>query len=224
MMSNKPIKKSDVKKLNTVFERKLRIQNSILPPYTFILSEGTKTEPNYVKDMVGEINKKYYNFCQGDVIIVEGTARNTKTLLEYARERVEVVMPRAENVWLLYDKDDFPKDNFDNTFFSAKDRIDKRHYRAIWSNESFELWLLLHFQDLDTRIPRKQCVKLLKEHLGNYEKNMPNIYSLLSHNTDVALRRARKLFLSYEKDTPPSKMCPCTMVFELVEELRKYIS
>ena len=108
-MSNKPIKKSDVKKLNTVFERKLRIQNSILPPYTFILSDGTKTEPNYVKDMVGKINKKYYNFCQGDVIIVEGTARNTKTLLEYARERVEVVMPRAENVWLLYDKDDFPR-------------------------------------------------------------------------------------------------------------------
>ena len=40
---------------------------------------------------------------------------------------------------LVYDKDDFPYDDFDNTQFSAEGRSD-REIKAAWSNESIELW------------------------------------------------------------------------------------
>ena len=39
--------------------------------------------------------------------MVEGTGRNTKSLLEYARNTVDEKFPQAEEVWLMYDKDDF---------------------------------------------------------------------------------------------------------------------
>lgn len=221
-MTNKPLKKSEEKHLSALI-RKPRTKGMILPPYTFIVSEGTKTEPNYIKSLADAINNKFYNYSQDKRIIVEGSGRNTKGLLEYAIKRVEDVMPQAEIVWLLYDKDDFPLDNFDNTKFSTETRKDKRKYRAIWSNECFELWLVLHFQELDTDTGRAHLRKLLKKHMGKYEKNMPSIYSLLADKTQIAIKRAEKLFKNYDKNLPPSKMCPCTMVFELVKELYKYI-
>ncbi|WP_304969408.1 RloB family protein, partial [Romboutsia ilealis] len=46
----------------------------------------------------------------------------------------------------MYDKDDFPLDNFDNTQYSAEKRKEIRKYRVAWSNECIELWFVLHFQ------------------------------------------------------------------------------
>lgn len=61
-------------------------------------------------------------------------------------------MPQARVVWLMYDKDDFPLDNFDNTQHSAEGKIDSRQYKVAWSNESLELWFVLHFQDLTANV------------------------------------------------------------------------
>ena len=33
----------------------------------------------------------------------------------------------------------------------------------------------------------------------------------------------KKQYEEYDKDSPPSKRCPATRVFELVEELKKYL-
>lgn len=211
------INKKLARKRKVIFRSK-----SFLPPYTFIVCEGVKTEPNYIKGLADKINEKFYNFSQGKRIIVEGVGRNTKGLLQYAAERVEKVMPQAEVVWLLYDKDDFPADDFDNTQFSAESRRGKRQYRCAWSNECFELWLVLHFQELRTNNGRYHLIELLKKHLGKYEKNTPEIYNLLSNKTDIAIKRAKNLISKYPANTPPSKMCPATTVFKLVEELKKY--
>lgn len=88
--------------------------------------------------------------------------------------------------------DDFPLDNFDNTQFSAEQRLDKRTFKVAWSNVSLELWFVLHFQEL-------------------------------SSNTEIAINRAKKQYESYPPDTPASKRCPATRVFELVEELKQYL-
>lgn len=214
------------KLINKKMERKRKISFDslqMLPPYTFIVTEGSKTEPNYLNGFAAQINAKYRNFSQGELIKVEGVGRNTKNLLEHARKLVEKEMPQAKNVWIVYDRDDFPSDNFDNAYYSIVSKKDKRKYFAIWSNECFELWFVLHFQEIDADTGRKHLKKLLKKHIGMYEKNMPNIYSLLSDKTKYAIKRAERLYKKYNKNLPPSKMCPCTMVFELVKELYKYI-
>ena len=69
-------------------QKKKKKTNIVLPPYTYIVSEGTKTEPYYIEAMAQVINEKYREFSTGKFVVVEGTGRNTKGLLEYARANV----------------------------------------------------------------------------------------------------------------------------------------
>ena len=57
-MSNKPPKKSDEKKKWMEPQRRSR-NIAIAPEYHLIVSEGTKTEPNYFKALKDEINKNF---------------------------------------------------------------------------------------------------------------------------------------------------------------------
>ncbi len=156
-MSLKPSKYSDAKKLEEKMHTRQRVfkERYKLPPPTLIISEGTKTEPNYIKGLVDLINKKYSEINKNarhsmkDTIKIHGTGRNTKGLLEYARNLAEKPENKHYNrIWIMYDKDDFPLDNFDNTLFSIKgkqcDDADRKFFAA-WSNECIELWFILHF-------------------------------------------------------------------------------
>ena len=222
-MSLKPLKASDQKKLNARMEKRKKQIEELhqLPPYIYIVSEGTKTEPYYIAGLVDAINEKYYPYSTGKRIIVKGIGRNTIGLLEYARTNVEIDCPDAAIVWLMYDRDDFPLDNFDNTQYSAEGRTDKRKYRVAWSNECIELWFLMHFQELVSDVGRTRYREILEDKI-NYEKNMKNIYSILCDKTEIAIARARKQHLSYGA-LPPSQCCPATRVYELVEELKQYL-
>lgn len=55
-MSLKPLKVSEIKKnqckLNAKMNKAKKKIEGILPPYIYIISEGTKTEPNYIAGMV----------------------------------------------------------------------------------------------------------------------------------------------------------------------------
>lgn len=224
-MSLKPKKFSEIKRsqdeLNTKMQRKTKKLLDELPPYTYIVCEGTKTEPNYFKEIAKEINDKYFDLTSGKRIVIKGTGRNTKGLLEYARKQVEKEFSQAAVVWLVYDKDDFPLDNFDNTEYSALERNDIRQYKTAWSNECIELWFLLHFQELSVNIGREEYLHLLKKYCG-YKKNMENTYELLKDRTEDAIARAKRQYEGYG-DAAPSKRCPATKVFLLVEELKKYM-
>lgn len=229
-MSNKPLKASDQKKLNAIMEKKIRKVETMMtfPPYMYIVSEGVKTEPNYIKGLVDKINAKYQKFLPGERIVVNGTGRNTKSLLDFARKMVDKEFPQAKSVWLLYDKDDFPYDDFDNTQYSAEQREDKREYKVAWSNECIELWFLLHFQELSANVGREQYYKMLTSHFKSigyekYEKNLENIYDIISDKTDIAISRAEKQYNEYEKTVPPSRRCPATRIFELIRILNNYL-
>lgn len=220
------MKKDDQKRINCKFQPKkqnLLLPACGLPPYMYIVCEGVKTEPNYIKAMADEINEKFFAFSQQKRIIVHGTGRNTRSLLEYAREKVKDEMPYAEIVWIVYDKDDFPYDDFDNTQFSAEGRKNKKEYKVAWSNECFELWLMLHFEYLNSSIGREKCIKLLKKYIPHYKKNMKNIYQNVKEKIPTAIKNAKKLYKEYNKLTPPSKRCPATRMYELVEQLQKFL-
>lgn len=225
-MSLKPKKVSEIKKeqakLNEKMKKKKKVVLDDIPPYTFIVSEGIKTEVAYMSGFASAINEKYSNFTTGERIKVKGTGKNCQILLRYARKAVEEEMPQATIVWLMYDKDDFLLDNFDNTQFSAEQRLDSRRFKVAWSNESLELWFVLHFQDLSANVGRDKYIKIL-ENCCSYRKNDPNLFELMKANTEMAINRAKKQYNAYSKDIPPSRRCPATKVFELVEELGKYL-
>ena len=226
MMSNHPKKKSELSKdqerLNAKMQKRKKSFNFPIPPFMFIVSEGTKTEVTYMKGFTDVINKKYYSLSSQPRIVVLGTGRSCSSLLQYARRVVKTKMPQAEVVWLMYDQDDFPKDDFDNTDNSAKGKIDARNYKTAWSNESLELWFVLHFQDLSSNVSRAKYIEIIKKHIP-YKKNDANLFETMRPYMEGAIIRAKIQYNSYPEGTTPSKMCPATKVFELVEELKKYL-
>lgn len=81
-MSLKPPKKSDLNKhwIKPRPDKAIRIQ----PEYHLIVTEGTKTEPQYFNAVKEIINRKYGDKIQ---LIVSGTGYNTISLFEEAKKR-----------------------------------------------------------------------------------------------------------------------------------------
>lgn len=223
-MSMKPRKKSDSNKKWMSDRRDRRI--TIAPEYHLIVTEGTKTEPQYFEGLKEDINRLYRGRIS---IVIEGVGQgaNTLTLLERAQKIVEKEPDKYKHVWLVYDKDDFPKDDFDNTFFKCKSLSgngDSVVYHALWSNECIEYWFLLHFMPLDSALHRNEYYPKLTECLGSkYEKNRKDIYTLLKPNIKKAINNAQRI-AGDNKGLPPSQYTPGTTVYEIFEMLESYLS
>lgn len=95
-----------------------------------------------------------------------GTGMNTDSLMENAIKRTKDARAAGEpyeRVWVVFDRDSFPLQNFNRAFDLA------RSYNEItpcWSNECFELWYLLHFHYRDTAIGREKIWERISSLLG----------------------------------------------------------
>ena len=160
-------------------------------------------------------------FSRHDRVVLEGYGQSCLKLLDEAESKVSKKYQNTDVVWLVYDKDDFPKDDFDNTQFSAENKKDRK-YKVAWSNECIELWFLLHFQDVQVNIGRTEYLKRLEKYCS-YSKTDEDLYSKFKDKTDIAIKRAQKLYDSFPVGSAPSSMCPATRFHELIIELRSYL-
>ncbi len=95
--------------------------------------------------------------------------------------------------------------------------------KVAYSNESFELWYLLHFSYIDTQLKRDAYIERIEDHLGiKYKKNSTKMFDLLLDKQNDAIRNAKKLCENCA-DFTPAESNPSTKVFLLVEELKKHI-
>ena len=132
-----------------------------------------------------------------------------------------------QNVWVVFDRDDF--EDFDQAVKAGMNK----GYKVAWSNESFEYWIYLHFHYSDSALHRDEWNKKLDEifnkyHLGTgkYEKNYEDIYQLVNMYDGVAtaIRHAKRRMALFDAEKgKPSGYNPGTTVYQLVEELRKYL-
>ncbi len=194
-----------------------------------IFTEGTKTEPYYFEGF----KKAIENNTKQVLIEIVGVGKATTKLLEFADEFIEEFAIENAEVWLVTDKDDFQDTHF-NKLVSECEKRDKRKYlnnwwHAAWSNECFELWFILHFSFYQAAATRNEYYRMLKTQfqklgLKTYVKNDPNIFNLLSTkgNPQLAIHYAKKLY-NEKKGQLPSIAKPCTTVFQLVEELARYL-
>jgi hypothetical protein len=154
-----------------------------------------------------------------------GAGRNTDSLVEHAIALKREAGLRQElynDIFCVFDRDSFPAHNFNRAFQLALNA----GIRAIWANEAFELWYLLHFDFINSMIPRAQFCDLLDRKLATrYLKSDQKIYERLLENQPIAIRNAirlRKLWIEMRRGGCDPESCnPSTNVQDLVEFLNQ---
>lgn len=195
-----------------------------------IVTEGERTEPLYFKGMQKLIQEKVggvVDVFEQPLIDVHGEGCSTTRLVEVADQIIKDAKIIYQNVWIVFDKDDF--DDFDQ---AIQETINKG-YNVAWSNQSFEYWLYLHFYYSDSALHRYQWNEKLdeifkKNNLGNgtYQKNYEDIYNMVNiyDGVNVAIKHAKRRMAEFEKGgCRPSQYDPGTMVHKLVESLKVYL-
>lgn len=215
------------KKRKAKLQERKRESRTPKPNSFLIVSEGKKTEPLYFDGIANYINKKYGKGIDVEkpLITPKGEGKCTVSLVEAAAEIVALSPIVYNQVWIVFDKDDF-KD-----FDIAIDLAKKYGFGVAWSNQSFEYWIYLHFYFSDSALHRDDWVekldKILKENNINpngYHKNDPNVFEFVREYGSIktAVESARRIHNRYA-DTIPSKCDPCTTVYKLILELKPYI-
>lgn len=174
-----------------------------------IVCEGAKTEPNYFNSF--RVPKDVIQ------IDIKGVGENPSKLVESAKELN--TQEDYDRVWCVFDRDAWPVQDFNNAIQNAKNQ----GFQVAYSNEAFELWYVLHFEFLNTGIPRSDYCKKLNSLLGHkYEKNSQQIYDELIDKQATAIKFSKKLLAQYNPPNPVSDN-PSTTVHLLVEELNKFL-
>lgn len=196
-----------------------------------IVTEGERTEPLYFNGIQELIKTKIggtVNVIELPTVDIYGEGCSTRKLLEKTDEIVSKAKIEYQNIWVLFDKDDF--EDFDQAIMEAH----ARGYEAAWSNQSFEYWIYLHFCYSDSALHRDDWNSKLDEifklnKLGNekYQKNYKNIYELVNKNDGVnrAIKHAKRRMASFKLGKiKPSEYDPGTMVYVLFEKLISYLN
>jgi hypothetical protein len=174
-----------------------------------IVCEGAKSEPNYFRSF--RVPK---NVAEIDV---KGLGENPSKLVKSAQELKE--QEEYDQVWCVFDRDDWPLEDFNNAIKKAQDQ----GFKVAYSNEAFELWYVLHFEFLNTGIPRSDYLQKLSLLLNRrYQKNSEAIYDELFGKQPTAIRNAINLLNQYDPRIP-AKDNPSTTVHLLVQELNKFV-
>lgn len=194
--------------------------------HILIFCDGENTEPSYFE----QFKRPNLN------IEIVGGEYNTLSLVNKAEKNSK--NRKGIQVWCVFDKDDFPAKNFNNAIIKAE----SLGFGVAYSNQAFEYWLLLHFEDhWGGAMHRKECLKKLQEYFKifglMYDKDSKTItkemFLVLQgidretniKRQDLAIKRAKRNLDIHIKDSKTAAEAESsTTVFKLVEELIKYKS
>lgn len=190
-----------------------------------IICCGVRTEKNYFNN-IAMIIKRNYPKQTGINFDIEPDPVDPQKMAKHLSNRKD--LSSYQHIWVVFDKDDFEKDNFDNAVQIVNERNKKntKKFHALWSNECIELWFLLHFEYMNTNITRNQYFEKLGRYLGSsYEKNDKDIavkMMLAGGKLENAVKNANKLQKINSGNTP-SNCKPATNVVEFFEFYKAYI-
>ncbi len=198
-------------------ERKLaRISGVREVKQTFlIICEGVNTEPDYFNA---------FRLTSANVKAV-GQGMGTSTLVQKAihiREQEKKKGRVYNQNWVVFDKDDFPENDFNFAILLAR----QNGFEVAYSNQAFEFWFLLHFNLYQGALHRSRYEKMLSDLLGFiYTKKSgvsSKMFNVLFHNQERAINHAKAIMQQFDGSNPAQEESSTT-VYLLVEELNKYI-
>lgn len=186
-----------------------------------IVCEGEKTEPNYFLE--------YRQLASVIAMDIHGASADPLSVVEYASREVERVRLREglstkakpyDHIWCVFDRDNWPTQLFNEALSQAH----LRGFKVAYSNQAFELWYVLHFQYLNTSIPRADYIRQLSDLLSTpYKKNSPTMFTALRPRQQIAIKNAERLLSQYTT-VAPAHDDPSTTVHLLISELNRFVS
>ena len=154
-----------------------------------------------------------------------GQAMNTMTLVNKAisiREADRQKKRVYDQCWVVFDKDDFPANDFNQAILLAE----KNGFRVAYSNQAFEYWFLLHYNLYTGPIHRNQYKDMLTKLTGmTYNKSEgfgAGMYNLLLNRQPQAIKTADAVLAEISHGNPAEEESSTT-VQKLVKELNKYL-
>lgn len=190
-----------------------------------IVSEGSKTEPNYFREIrathrlhTANVEVRPSELGTAPIQVVQ----YAKALFENGDRHKNIQRRAFEKVYAVFDRDDH--DSYYEALtladsLNGKLRNDAKQpvtFLAIASVPSFELWLLLHFEDIQAPLHRDEVMSRLKQHFPGYDKGAGNAFAITRDHVAVATQRAESLSLRFSARTDPE---PFTAIVELVSLL-----
>ncbi|MGE4240548.1 RloB family protein [Ramlibacter sp.] len=144
-----------------------------------IVCEGEKTEPQYLNEIRAELRLSTANVH----VRHGGFGTDPMDLVEYAEHlfrkgdrNAGIEAGAFDHIYVVFDRDEH------DTYYPALSKAaaldgkllnDERHavpFEAIASVPCFEVWLLLHFEDVQAPIHRNEVTARLQAHLPGYKK------------------------------------------------------
>jgi RloB-like protein len=200
-------------------QNKIDRKNGKKAPYPRILivCEGTKTEPQYFREI-----RQFHKLQNANVQVMPSKyGTSPAQVVEYAYDIFmkgdshKIHKKSFEKVYAVFDRDDH---STYHEALEAAQTINQKlgkafEFRAIPSVPCFELWLLLHFEDIKNSLHRDAVARRLKTHVPDYTKGKTGLFELTKSNLDEATKRAERLAKLY---TEHDGVDPFTAVYELV--------
>lgn len=164
-----------------------------------VICEG-ETEVGYIN-----LLKMWYRSPIRIVSHIEGT-KITPALVEKRTKELQISHLDKVNTFLMYDMD----------VRTINEKLQKCKAQMLLSNPCFEIWLLLHSKDQKAAINSDSLIKELKKSANvwkNYSKAAftETQKAFLNNNTDVAVKRAKRL-CEFQN--------PSTGIYKLIEMLK----
>jgi hypothetical protein len=194
-----------------------------------IISEGSKTEPNYFREI-----RAAYRLHTANVEVHPselGTApiqvvQYAQALFENGDRHKNIQRRAFEKVFAVFDRDDHASYHDALSLaasLNGKLKNDAKQsivFEAIASVPCFELWLLLHFEDIQTPLHRDEVIRRLKRHIPDYEKGTKNSFSITNEHLTVAIQRAERLATRFTAHTDPEPFTTIDALVKLMTSLR----
>lgn len=212
----------EIRRVEPSFDRPAPTLNE--KPTILIVCEGVNTEPSYFNQ---------FRLSSATVKPV-GEGYNTVSLVNRA-----ILLANKETfqqVWCVFDKDDFNNNDFNNAIAIAQ----TNGFGIAYSNQAFEYWIILHFEDhqgggMHRNDYNDKINKLLKPYGLSYDGEnskivTEEIFELLDgidektgkERKKLAIDRAERNYLQFNHNNPAIEESSTT-VFRLVNELLKYL-
>ena len=199
-----------------------------------IVCEDQKTEKDYFESFRDAFPERTV------YLRTIGTGLDPKGVVERAIEERRSLSIEAEKevdmIWAVFDKDDADlnvakRQRFDEAFrIAAEEKI-----KLAFSNEVFELWLLLFLTDVksDQLLPRKEIYTLIQEEIRKIDRFADFVYKhgntevlniITSIDNEEAATARAAFLLDAHAGKHPIDANPSTRVHLLVKEIRDWIT